>query len=123
MGTSCKRPTPIYGEGPRWEDVEVVLERLAQTGELLPSLLGAGSHVASYQRGRRLALDSQRGSQWIAVEDVRACWQTFERLRRIRRQDVLEPGRCSAFMVALFAQVPGVVEEIGGADRYLVLPT
>jgi hypothetical protein len=103
--------------------VEVVLERLAQTGELLPSLLGAGSHVASYERGRRLMLHSERGPQWIAVEDVRACWETFERLRRIRRQDVLEPGRCSAFMVALFAQVPGVVEQIGDADRYLVLST
>jgi hypothetical protein len=68
-------------------------------------------------------LHSERGPQWIAVDDVRACWQTCERLRRIRRQDVLDPGRSSAFMVALFGRVSGVVEEIGDTDRYLVLPT
>jgi hypothetical protein len=122
MGTSWKRSSQIRGEGPSWEDVEVVLRRLAQTGELLPSLISAGSHVASYHPGRRVMLTSQRGSQWIAVEDIRTCWDTFERLRRIRRRDVLEPGRCSEFMVAVFTQVPGVVEEIGDADRYLVLP-
>ncbi len=123
MGTSCKPPPSVSATGPRWEDVEVVLERLAQTRELLPGLHGVGSHVGTYQRGRRLMLDSQHGSQWIAVDDIRTCWQTLERLGRIRRQDVLEPGRCSAFMVALFAQVPGVVEQIGDADRYLALPT
>jgi hypothetical protein len=122
MAISCTPPTQLHPRAPRWEDVEVVLDRLARTGEVLPSPLGAGSHIASYQRGRRLMLDSQRGPQWVAVEDVRACWETFERLRRIRRQDVLEPGRCSAFMVVLFAQVPGVVEQIGSEDRYLVLP-
>jgi hypothetical protein len=108
---------------PCWEDVEAVLDHLARTREALPSLPGTGCHIASYKRGSRLMLHSERGPQWIAVADVRACWQTFEQLRRIRRQDVLEPGRCSAFMVALFAQVPGVVEENGEPDGYLALPT
>jgi hypothetical protein len=125
MGTSCKPlKSQLLAEGPRvagWDDVEQVLDRLAKTGELLPSLPGAGSRITSYQRGRRLMVDSELGWSWIAVEDIRACWQTFERLGRIRRQDVLDPGRCSAFMVALFAQVPGVVEQVDG-DRYLVLP-
>lgn len=123
MGTTRTASTQLCPERPRWEDVEAVLDRLAQTRELLPSLHGARSHIGTYQRGRRLMLESERGPQWIAVDDVRTCWETFERLRRIRRQDVLEPGRCSAFMVALFAQVPGVVEQIGEADRYLVLAT
>jgi hypothetical protein len=105
---------------PCWADVEHVLDRLAETGERLPSAHAAGAAVVGYERGRRLMLDSGLRSRWVAVEDIRECWETFERLGRIRRQDVLEPGRCSAFMVALFAQVPGVVEQ-GGADRYLVL--
>ncbi len=67
-------------------------------------------------------LESNVGSKWLAVESIRECWETFERLGRIRRQDVLEPGRCSAFMIALFRQVPGVAEQ-AGEDRCLVLPT
>jgi hypothetical protein len=55
-------------------------------------------------------LDFEAGSHWVAVDDIRECWKTFERLGRIRRQDVLEPGRCSAFVMALFARVAGVVE-------------
>jgi hypothetical protein len=56
------------------------------------------------------------------VASIRACWETFESLGRIRRQDVLEPGRCSAFVMALFAQIAGVVD---GSDdgEYLALPT
>jgi hypothetical protein len=49
---------------------------------------------------------------------VRTCWETFERLGRVRRGDLLEPGRCSAFMFALFAHVEGV--ETDGDS--LVLP-
>ena len=51
-------------------------------------------------------LDSGLRSRWVAVDDIRACWDTFERLGRIRREDVLEPGRCSAFMVELFGTFP-----------------
>jgi len=124
MPASSKLPGPRLPDdthpAPCWSDVERVLDRLAETGEQLPSVHGTDPVIASYQRGRRLMLDSGPRSRWVAVDDIRECWETFERLGRIRREDVLEPGRCSAFMVALFAQVPGVVEQVG-AERYLVL--
>ena len=106
---------------PGWDDVEAVIERLSETGMSLPNAFGGTNLIASYRRGDRLRLESNSGSRWIAVDDIRECWKTFERLGRIRRHDVLEPGRCSAFMVALFAQVPGVVEQID-SDHELVLP-
>ncbi len=125
MRAPSKRPgsgSPAAGgRGPSWADVEQLLDRLAETGERLPSAHGEGATILSYQRGRRLMLDSGLRSRWVAVDDIRACWDTFERLGRIRREDVLEPGRCSAFMVELFAQVPGVVDQ-DGAERLLVLP-
>jgi hypothetical protein len=79
--------------------------------------------IASYEPGRRLRLESgidRSDSTWIEIESVRGCWETLERLGRIRRQDVLEPGRRSAFMMALFEQVEGVGSESGG-EPYLVL--
>jgi hypothetical protein len=106
---------------PSWANVEDVIERLSESGVGLPTSIGRHTQIASYHRGRRLMLDSGTGSRWIALDDVRECWRTFERLGSIRRQDVLEPGRCSAFMIALFAQVPGVVEEVD-PDHRLVLP-
>jgi hypothetical protein len=95
---------------PRWEDVIEVIERFVLTGAVLPTTVELRSQITSYQRGRRLMLNSEAGSHWVAVDDLHECWKTFERLGRIRRQDVLEPGRCSAFVMALFARVPGVVE-------------
>jgi hypothetical protein len=112
---AARRPAPC------WDDVVEVIERLAVTGAVLPTSLGLRNQIASYQRGRRLMLDSAAGSHWVAVDDIRECWKTFERLGRIGRQDVLEPGRRSAFMVALFAQVPGVVER-SEPEHHLVLP-
>jgi hypothetical protein len=106
---------------PCWADVEQLLDRLVETGERLPSAHGEGATILSYERGHRLMLDSGLRSRWVAVDDIRACWDTFERLGRIRREDVLEPGRCSAFMVELFAHVPGVVDQ-DGAERWLALP-
>jgi hypothetical protein len=107
---------------PRWEDVLEVIDRLVLTGAFLQTSVGLRSQVASYQRGRRLMLNSEAGSHWVAVDDLRECWTTFERLGSIRRQDVLEPGRCSGFVMALFANVPGVVERTE-PERLLVLAT
>jgi hypothetical protein len=59
-------------------------------------------------------------SSWVQIEHVRGCWETFDRLGRIKRGDVLEPGRASAFMMALFAQLPGV-REVPGDEPSLVL--
>jgi hypothetical protein len=106
---------------PCWGDVEELLDRLAATHAAFPTVGARNARIGSYDRGRRLALDSDAGSQWVAWENIRGCWETFERLGSIHRQDVLDPGRCSAFMIALFQRVPGVAEHIG-EDRYLVLP-
>jgi hypothetical protein len=105
---------------PCWVDVEELLARLADTGEPIPTALAPSTRICSYQWGDRLRLESDAGSKWLAVESIRECWETFERLGQIRRRDVLDPGRCSAFMYALFRQVPGVVEQVGD-DPYLVL--
>jgi len=105
---------------PSWVDVELLLDRLAATGEPIPTAAAPSTRITSYQVGRRVMLESDRGSKWVAVESIRGCWDTFERLGRIRREDVLEPGRCSAFMFALFRQLPGVAEQ-DGKDRCLVL--
>jgi hypothetical protein len=125
----CPGPQPPADSGtspdcrvPSWEDVEELLGRLVATGEPVPTALAPSTRITRYQQGRRVMLESNIGSKWVAVESIRECWQTFERLGRIRRQDVLEPGRCSAFMIALFRQVPGVAEQVGD-ERYLVLPT
>jgi hypothetical protein len=106
---------------PCWHDVEQLLERLAETHEPIPTVLAPTTRISTYERRSRLRLESDAGSSWLAVESIRGCWETFERLGRIRRRDVLDPGRCSAFMFALFRQVPGVVEQIGD-EPYLVLP-
>ena len=125
MRAASKRPetgSPAERDrAPCWADVEELLDRLVETGERLPSAHGEGATILSYERGHRLMLDSGLRSRWVAVDDIRACWDTFERLGRIRREDVLEPGRCSAFMVELFAHVPGVVDQ-DGAERWLALP-
>lgn len=107
---------------PCWGDVEELLDRLAATHAAFPTVGARNARIGAYDRGRRLALDSDTGSQWVAWESIRGCWETFERLGSIRRQDVLDPGRCSAFMLALFAQVPGVVRRTNGERTSLVLP-
>ena len=121
MQTSSSPKSPRASaarRAPSWTDVEELLGRLATTGGSLDMPPGRSGQIESYERGRRLRLDAQASSRWIAVDDIRECWSTFERLGRIRRADVLDPGRCSAFMVALFAQVPGVVTR---GDDSLVL--
>jgi hypothetical protein len=108
---SSQRPAEAASvRPPRWEDVVEVIERLVLTGAVLPTSVELRSQIATFERGRRIMVNSEAGSHWVAVDDLHECWKTFERLGRIRRQDVLEPGRCSAFVMALFARVPGVVE-------------
>jgi hypothetical protein len=108
---------------PSWADVEDLLCRLVATGETVPTLLAPNTRITSYERGQRVMLESSIGSRWVALESIRECWRTFERLGCIRREDVLEPGRSSAFMIALFRKVPGVSEQVGGGEGHLVLPT
>jgi hypothetical protein len=107
---------------PAWSDVESTLARLAASGARFPTASSSGNRITAYDPGFRLQRETTAGVSWVEIGDVRACWQTFERLGRIRRRDVLEPGRCSAFMMALFAQVPGVLVDDRDSERSLVLP-
>ena len=111
---------PRDGATPDWQSVEVLLARLAETRAVFPTATSHSSWISGYEPGRRLRLEADGRSSWIQVEHLRGCWETFERLGRIRRTDVLEPGRCSAFVMALFARVPGVGEDRGD-DECLVL--
>jgi hypothetical protein len=107
---------------PSWHGVEELLARLARARTEFSTASFAGNWISQYEPGRRLLLENDNGSRWVQVGDIRECWETFERLRRIHRRDVLDPGRCSGFVMALFAQVDGVVvEHVGGAE-FLVLP-
>lgn len=79
--------------------------------------------ISSYEPGRRLRLETSTDSTWIDVESVRGCWETLERLGRIKRSDVLEPGRRSAFMMALFAQVEGIGQDTRGELQLVLRPS
>jgi hypothetical protein len=104
-----------------WDDVEGLIDRLCTTHQAFTTATSAENSISQYEPGGRLLLETGRGTRWVALGDVRACWETFERLGRIRRSDLLEPGRCSAFMFALFAQVEGVEHEPN--EELLVLPS
>jgi hypothetical protein len=101
---------------PGWQSVEQLLTRLAATGAKFSTTSSADNWISAYQPGQRLLLENDNGSRWVRIEDIRDCWETFERLGRIHRRDVLDPGRCSGFVMALFAQVEGVVVDatVGG---------
>ena len=120
--TQAARASAPASSIPSWADVEELLDCLAETREPIPIPLAPTTRISTYQRGGRIRLESDSGSNWLAVDDIRECWETFERLGKIRRQDVLDPGRCSAFMIALFRRVPGVTERTG-KDLYLVMPS
>jgi hypothetical protein len=107
---------------PSWVDVETALDRLARAGGSIQLTPTSETTIGGYERGRRVLLQSNNGPLWLAMDSIRECWDRFEQLGRIRRSDVLEPGRCSAFMIALFRQVPGVTEEHEDDVAYLVLP-
>jgi hypothetical protein len=107
---------------PGWQEVEELLTRLAKTGSKFSTASSARNWVSQYEPGRRLLVENHNGSRWVQIGDIRDCWETFERLGRIHRRDVLDPGRCSGLMMALFARVDGVVaEDVDGAE-FLILP-
>jgi hypothetical protein len=100
---------------PRWEDVDGLIARLCTTRASFATETSVENSIAQYEPGVRLMHQSDHGPRWVAVNDVRECWATFERLGSVNRRDLIEPGRCSAFMFALFAQVDGV--ELDPADQ------
>jgi hypothetical protein len=106
---------------PAWDDVHGLIAQLCATRANFTTATSAKNSISQYEPGVRLMLESQRGSRWVAVDDVQGCWETFERLGTVSRADLLEPGRCSAFMFALFAQVEGVEADATDEAR-LALP-
>ena len=114
-------PLPVVAIAtPGWAEVETLLAKLAASGEAFSTAISTSSWISRYEPGRRIRLESASESSWVDVESIRGCWDTFERLGRIRRSDVLDPGRCSAFMMALFGQIEGIRQE-GDDEPYLVL--
>ncbi len=100
--------TPETAPHPGWDDVHDLIEHLCASRATFTTATSAVNLISKYEPGVRLMHESERGPRWVAVDDVRGCWATFERLGSVSRGDLLEPGRCSAFMFALFAQVEGV---------------
>jgi hypothetical protein len=109
------------GRPPDWVAVEELVEFLAKTHAVFATSTSRTNWISSYEPGRRIMLESDGWSGWVQIEHLQACWETFERLGRIKRRDVLEPGRCSALVMALFAQVKGV-QRRPGKEPALVLP-
>ena len=97
-----------------------MLAELAETRENFTTDNSDSNWISVYEPGRRIRLETGNDSVWVDIESIRGCWETLERLGRIRRSDVLEPGRRSAFMMALFQLVEGIRQEEKG-ELYLVL--
>jgi hypothetical protein len=119
---SPDRLAGTFGRAPDWSAVEALLDGLAANRTRFSTAISGETWISAYDRGRRLRLESGPGSRWVDIEHIKTCWETFERLGRINRRDVLDPGRCAAFMIALFRQVAGIHEEEEGEEPYLVLP-
>jgi hypothetical protein len=108
------------GDPPVWDDVHGLIADLCSSRASFASATSAENSISQYEPDGRMMLQSDHGSRWVAVEDVRGCWETFERLGTVRRADLLEPGRCSAFMFALFAQLDGVETDAADASRLVL---
>jgi hypothetical protein len=106
-------------ERPSWESVDEVLVELAESGATIRVGVRA-FRVAKYDAGARILLETETTSRWVQLADLRECWETFERLGQIGRADVLEPARCSAFVMALFRAVPGVGDPLGDATSLVL---
>jgi hypothetical protein len=110
------------GLEPSWQEVEALLTRLSASGARFATASFVSNRISRYEPGERLLLENENGSRWVRVGDIQGCWETFERMRCIQRRDVLDPGRCSGFVMALFAQVDGVVARTAEGGEVLVLP-
>jgi hypothetical protein len=100
--------------------VDRELRRLAASGQRFETAISAESWISSYDPGHRISLESEGRTSFVQLDSIRECWQTLETQGAIRRADVLDPGRCSAFMMALFERVEGVRREHRD-EPYLVL--
>jgi hypothetical protein len=107
---------------PSWHEVEALLSRLSASGTRFATASFVSNRISRYEPGQRLLLENENGSRWVRVGDIQGCWETFERLGCIHRRDVLDPGRCSGFVMALFAQLDGVVSHAAESGEVLALP-
>jgi hypothetical protein len=96
-------PTP-----PGWGAVERTLQDLAATNEWFPTATGKPNRIVAFEPGQRVRVETETGTNWVPVAWIKIHWQTLAEKREITRDDLLNPGRRSAFMLALFRQVPGV---------------
>jgi hypothetical protein len=106
--------TPDRGR-PTWATVLDLLSELSSTKAPITGPGGRVYRVERFERDWRVMVVGAGSSRWVDLEDIHGCWQTFERLGRIESEDVLDPGRCSTFMMAMFLQVPGIDETAGAA--------
>ena len=120
-GTLASPSTAYADAEPDWDALERVIADLAGSQAPFATSISATTRITLYHPGKRLMLENDGRTSWVQIENLRACWDTFERLGRITRHDVLEPGRCSALVMGLFSQVPGVLRE-DGDEVELVLP-
>jgi hypothetical protein len=103
---------PIVSVGPKWE---TVLDRVIELSSTRTSFSGPSGRpycIERYERDWRIMISTPAGTtRWVDLDDIRGCWEIFERLGRIESEDVLDPGRCSSLMMALFLQVSGVSQD------------
>ena len=96
------------GVRPTWEAVEGVLAELSSTQTSFSGFVGPTFRLERYHRDWRVWAVTERSARWVEIDDIRTCWETFERLGRIQCEDVLDPGRCSSLMMAIFERGPGI---------------
>jgi hypothetical protein len=105
---------------PEWQDVERVIREVAKSGRTIYTVTGKPNRIVEYVPGRSVTVETKKGIDDIAIDVIRHHWTTLETKRRVRLRELLDPGRRSAFMGALFSQVPGVRVE-GTRPAYLVI--
>jgi hypothetical protein len=99
----------VGDDHPTWEAVETLVAKLAETGAIFATTTSDTNWISGYEPGKRFMVQTDSRSSWVQLEHLKACWETLEELGSISKADVLEPGRCSAVVMAIFGQVPGVV--------------
>lgn len=110
-------PSPPFDEPPRWNLVDRKLAELARSQAWFPTTTGKPNRIVAYDAGRRVLVETETGTNWVQLSWIITHWQTLTALGEIAPADVLRPGRRSAFMFALFRQLPGVDELPGRPAR------
>jgi hypothetical protein len=95
---------------PDWTVVEGKIEELARTQAWFPTVTGRPNRITNYEADRRVLVQTSDAQNWVQVSWIKHHWQTLISRGEVSRDDVLYPGRRSAFMLALFRQIPGVSE-------------